>query len=67
MVMEHAPVRRDARRRVQHHTDRVPAGHLADRELWIIGDRSPGADHYRIHQGPQAVQMHDVRRSGDEV
>ena len=40
-----------------HHPRRLRAGDAAHRELRIVGQRGADADHHRIDQGAQPMQM----------
>jgi glycosyltransferase 2 family protein len=66
-VAQQAAVRRHPAAGVEDHPDRVRAGHVAHGEQRVILAGSPGADHYRVHQGAQPVQVHQALRPVDVV
>ena len=53
--------------RVDDHPRRLRAGHPADRELRVVGERRADPDHHRIDQRAQPVQVGKAGRAVDVV
>ena len=51
--------------RIDHSADRLRAGDLPDRQLWIVGDCRSDADDDDVHQRPQPVKMINAGRTID--
>lgn len=53
--------------RVKYHSSWVAAAHVAHGELGVVGGGGACADHYRIRQGAQPVQVHQALMAIDVV
>lgn len=59
-VPQHTTPRRHPAAGVEQHPHRLGAADMAHRELGVVGLHGAGAHHHGIHQGAQAVQVHQA-------
>jgi glycosyltransferase 2 family protein len=52
---------------VEDHAHRLGAGDVADRQPRVIRDHGAGAHHHGVHQGAQAMQVHEAGLAVDVV
>ena len=67
VVGEHLVVLGQPPRRIEDDAQRVRAGHVARRQLRIVGRDRAGADDHGVAQRAHAVQVQDVLLAGDEL
>jgi len=66
-VLKHLPIRWNPAGWVQDHTYRVVTAHMTHRQSRVVRNHGPGSHDHCVHEGPEAMQMLDVLRSGHEM